>query len=230
MKRLFYYLGDTSIAYRTIMSNHSDFLVNGIKIPKNSVVITEQTHSNHVHVCTSSDSGAGFDNHPQLMNYDAIVTNLPDQYLLIRTADCTPILFYDTQTDSIGAAHSGREGTRKNIAGKVILSMQAAYNTRPENVKVWIGAGICKQHYEVSPAIWDEFAITCRLNSVNIDSSDAPYLDIQDVILQQLIQAGINRDNIRLNTICTYESQLHFSYRRDGSKNRQINIIGLIDG
>ena len=38
---------------------------------------------------------------------DAIVTNSPDIAIGISTADCTPVLFADTNAGVIGAAHAG---------------------------------------------------------------------------------------------------------------------------
>jgi YfiH family protein len=230
MKQLFYYLGDMSVPYRTIMANHSDFVIHGITIQKKNIVIAEQTHSNHMHICQMSDCGAGFDKHAQIADCDALTTNLTNQFLLIRTADCTPVLFYDKNSEAIGAVHSGREGTRKNIIRQLVKAMQSKYQSNPGDIQVWIGAGICKNHYQVSPSVWQEFAHSCRQDNIIIDESDEPFIDVQDVILQQLLQSGIRPENIKQNQICTYESEAHFSFRRDGTNNRQINLIGLIDG
>jgi polyphenol oxidase len=230
MLELLEYLGDQTLPYRTIMAEHTDFVVQDCIIPKKQVVIAEQTHSNRVHKCTGEDGGAGFDEHSQIMDCDALVTNLPNVFLLIRTADCTPILLYDEKSRSIGAIHSGREGTRKNIAGETIKTMVNSYSAQPENIRAVIGAGICKKHYHVSEAVWQEFFLTCQKQGVTVREADFPRLDIQDVIYQQLMLAGLQLCNIKTNQICTFESNSHFSFRRDGTHNRQINLIGLIDG
>jgi len=228
MNYLFYYLGDSALPYRTIMAEHTDFSVKGIVIPKNKVVIAEQTHSKHVHVCHEKDSGAGFDEHAQIADCDAMVTNIQGQFLLIRTADCTPVLMYDEKTQSVGAIHSGREGTRKNIIGETVSTMQKQFNSLPENIKAWIGAGICKQHYQVSEIVWVAFSQSCKKQNILIAESDTFHLDIQDVIYQQLINAGLKPENISRNSTCTFESKEHFSFRREGTHNRQINIIGML--
>lgn len=209
------------------MSEHTDFLVAGIMIPKSRVVIAEQTHSNHVHICTEEDCGAGFDEHPQIADCDALVTNLPEQFLFIRTADCTPLLLYDEVTQSIGAVHSGREGTRKNVVAAAVKAMQDNYSALPENIKAWVGAGICKRHYQVSEDIWSEFFQSCKSQNISMFLADFPHLDIHGVVLQQLKNAGLKAENIDVISVCTFESEIHFSYRRDGTNNRQINIIGM---
>ncbi len=212
------------------MSDHSDFTVNEHIIPKERCVIAEQTHSANVHVCTEADGGSGWDDKPQILNTDALITNVPELYLISRTADCTPILMYDEVNGAVAAIHSGREGTRKNIARNAIQSMVNTYHTEPNLLKVLIGAGICEQHYEVSIDMWKEF--TDSVGQQDVYTGSMPYrrLNIQNVIYQQLILAGVKPDNIITNHICTFESEQHFSYRRNGSHNRQINIIGLCHG
>jgi YfiH family protein len=228
--QLFTFLGNAGLPYKTIMSNHTDFIVNKLLIPKARCVIAEQTHSANVHICISTDNGAGFDEHSQIEDCDALVTDIANQFLLIRTADCTPVLLYDEKTYCIGAVHSGREGTRKNIIGNTITVMQENFKSNPENIKAWIGAGICKKHYKVNEEIGRDFEASCRKYNIFVDESDLLFPDIQNVILQQMIEAGLVLGNISKNCICSYESESHFSFRRDGTHNRQINIIGMIDG
>lgn len=230
MGKLLFWLGDTSLPYRRLMAEHRGFEIHGLHIPKTRCIIAEQTHSSHVHVCSEQDAGAGWDDKPQIMDTDALVTNVPHLFLLSRTADCTPILMYDPENQAVAAIHSGREGTRKNIAGKTIQTMHSAYQTDPTRLQVWIGAGICMNHYEVSQSIWEEFTATVRQDGIDVARMPFRRIDVQDVIRQQLSIAGVPSQNIRQVSTCTYDSDAYFSFRRDGSHNRQINIIGLCNG
>lgn len=230
MSNLFYYLGDKTHPYRTIMAEHKDYKIGDIVIPKQSTVIAEQTHSKIVHLCSMADMGAGFDNHSQILECDAMITNVPNQFLLIRTADCTPVLLFDNQNSAVGAIHSGREGTRKNIVLQTVLAMQRAFGSFPSDLKVWVGAGICHQHYPVSDEVWQGFKQTLNQSDIVVSNEFYPHLDIRDAINQQLHKAGVLPNNITNIDICTYENSDYFSFRRDGTNNRQINTIGLIDG
>lgn len=197
------------------------------QIPAGNVVVAEQTHSDLVHICTAEDSGAGFGDHPQIPVADGLVTNIPGQYLLIRTADCTPVLLMDQQGRAVGAVHSGREGTRKNIAGKAVKLLQDHYGVAPQDITAYIGAGICWEHYQVSEAIWQEFMHSLQENGLKPDTSKPRHINIRLCIFQQLIAAGIPFKNIEQDHTCTFESGDHFSFRRDGTHNRQINLIGI---
>ncbi len=230
MTKLFRYIGDASIPYRTIMKDHEDFFVGDFQIRIKSLVIAEQTHSQNVHICAEADNGAGFHEHPQIMDCDALVTNIPNQFLLIRTADCTPVLFFDLQNQAVGAIHSGREGTRKNIVLATVRTMQQAYGTKPSQLLAWIGPGVCRDHYPVNPQTGQEFYDACLKSGLKLKTFDIRYPDIQAVLRLQLLASGLKEDNIVMNKTCTYESLTHFSYRRDGTHNRQVNLIGMYNG
>jgi len=225
--KTFYHLGGTDPDYRGIMQRHGDFELGSRLIPASRVVIAEQTHSDLVHVCGEDDCGAGFGDHPQIAVADGLVTDIPGQYLLIRTADCYPVLFYDRLNRAVGAVHSGREGTRKNIAGGAVALLGSRYGIEPEDLYAWIGPGICADHYEVSEDIWDRF----NQSLLDAGTHAEPYrpfrLDLRLTVFRQLLAAGLPFRNIDQQRVCTLESATHFSYRRDGTRNRQINLIGL---
>jgi len=229
MSRIFWHLGSCNPDYRTIMKRHTDFELGNRIIPSSQTVIAEQTHSNLVHICSEGDSGAGFANHPQIAIADGLITNIPNQYLLIRTADCTPILLFDEEQKVVAALHSGREGTRQNIAGSCIDLMITHYHCNPDRIIAYIGAGICETHYEVSEDIYTEFNNTILEQGFASCTNQHRHLNIRTTIFQQLIRAGLKFINIENVQICTYEDPGYFSFRRDGTKNRQINLIGIID-
>ncbi|MDZ4120945.1 MAG: peptidoglycan editing factor PgeF [Candidatus Cloacimonadaceae bacterium] len=225
---IFYYLGDKSLDYRGIMHRHDAITIDGTIIDTARVVVCEQTHSDIVHICTEADAGAGFGSHPQIEAADGLICNVPALYLLIRTADCTPVLFYDEKEGVVGAVHSGREGTRKNICVKAVKLMQSQYGCEPDNIHAIIGAGICPAHYEVSEDIWQKFYESLLADGIAPVNPVHRHPDIQDAIYTQLLQKGLRSENIVRKDICTYEAENYFSYRRDGTRNRQINLIGVL--
>lgn len=226
--RIFHYLGDNTNAYRTLMKEQIDLQFPELSIPVNRIVIADQTHSDLVHICREEDAGAGFANHPQIPIADALITDIPNLFLLIRTADCTPVIIYDPTQNVVAAIHSGREGTRKNICGKTCDVAKKHYACEMQNLKAIIGAGICARHYEVSPDIWNHYQDSVSLSGINI-ASQYRHPDIRATIHAQLLLSGIPEANITHINTCTFEDQDFFSFRRDGTNNRQINLIGVSD-
>ncbi len=225
--RTFFHLGNIEPDYRSIMKEHAGVRIGGKDIQAEHLVIAEQIQSDHVHICSGSDFGAGFGDHPQIQGSDALVTNIPGQFLLIRTADCFPILLLDVNCGAVGAIHSGREGTRKNIAGKTVDLMGLEFGISPRDLIALIGPGICENHYEVGGDIWAEYNRSMKNGGFKTLDPGKRKIDLRSGIYSQLLAAGIPAANIKHQNICTFESAEHFSFRKNGTHNRQINIVGI---
>jgi YfiH family protein len=221
------HLGEKTPDYRGVMRDQGDIRIGDKVIPASSTVIAEQIAGDGIHICSDQDSGAGWGRHPQIAAADALITNLPGQYLLIRTADCYPVLLTDAQNRAVAAIHSGREGTRLNIAGKAVRALEKHFGIRPAELTAHIGAGICARHYEVDVATWESFNASLKAMGCAADPAGFRHLDLRLAIFRQLIAAGIPFYNIEQQFACTLESAVHHSYRRDGTRNRQMNIIGI---
>ncbi|MDI3504047.1 MAG: purine-nucleoside/S-methyl-5-thioadenosine phosphorylase / adenosine deaminase [Candidatus Cloacimonadota bacterium] len=227
MSSIFTYLGTKDLDYRTLLRAQRDLLIGDREIPLARLVICEQTHSNYVHICSEDDCGAGFKDHPQIAGADGLATNIPQQYLVIRTADCYPVLIYDKDAAAVAAIHCGREGSRMNIAGKAVAVLVDHYGCDPANLIALIGAGICERHYEVSEELYTAYQDSLKQDQIGFCPSRDRHINIRTVIFQQLNRAGLPANNIENLHICTYENPDYFSYRRDHGNNRQINLIGI---
>ena len=99
-----------------------------------AVVQPHQTHSVNV-VCVDRPDLTCED----LEGVDALVTDLPDVAIGVRTAGCIPVLLDDPVHRAIGAAHSGWRGTVNMISKKTVMEMCRLFGTRPENIIAVIG-------------------------------------------------------------------------------------------
>ena len=70
-------------------------------LPGESVelVIPHQTHSDHVKVVDTIQVNT------ELEGVDALVTDIPGYCLCVSTADCVPVLLYDTRKKVVAAIH-----------------------------------------------------------------------------------------------------------------------------
>ncbi|MBR2937927.1 MAG: peptidoglycan editing factor PgeF [Oscillospiraceae bacterium] len=105
------------------------------------LVLANQTHSDIVRVVTEKDC-LGSLSHRDYPECDALVTNTAGLALVVFTADCTPILFYDPITGAVGAAHAGWRGTANGIAAKTVDAMVTAFGCRREHIRAAIGPNI----------------------------------------------------------------------------------------
>ena len=80
---------------------------------------------------------------------DALVTNKPHVTLLMRFADCVPILIFDPERLVVGMAHAGWLGTTRKVAAELVQTMKQAYGCQPSDMRAAIGPSIAVHHYAV---------------------------------------------------------------------------------
>jgi YfiH family protein len=84
---------------------------------------------------------------------DVILTDQAGVSLLMRFADCVPILLYDPNRRVVGLAHAGWKGTILGTARRAVLTMTNRYGSNPGDIVAAIGPSIAKHHYEVGPEV-----------------------------------------------------------------------------
>ena len=156
---------------------------------------------------------------------DGLVTSLKNVPLLIFTADCVPLVFYDKEKEVVALAHAGWRGTYDNIAEEIIEILVNDYNCEKENIKVIIGPSVSGDSYEVSYELVEKFAVH------NIDNyykklEDKYYLDLWAINKGLLKHAGILDKNITLANFCTVKgNNQFFSYRLDNATTKRIGTF-----
>ncbi len=84
---------------------------------------------------------------------DVILTNKPGVTLMMRFADCVPILLHDPVRKVAGMAHAGWLGTVKGTVRVAVEAMQSRYGSNPADILSAIGPSIGPDHYEVGPDV-----------------------------------------------------------------------------
>jgi YfiH family protein len=187
--------------------------------------MADQTHSAEIKVIEESDLGSGFiKNKTAVPVVDGFVTDMANVYIVIKGADCTPVLIYAKNENVVGGCHSGREGTRKGIVKELISKMVSEFHISVNDLVIMIGPAISMVNYQVSEDIYTEFV------SSTGKEQDYRNIDMQKVIVRDALAMGINEENVILNNKCSFANPNFFSYRRDKTKNRQLSIIGITDG
>ena len=89
----------------------------------------------------------------KLQKADAIISNQPDTPLVMRYADCAPLLYFDRAKRVLGLGHAGWRGTVKGMASNVVRMMQKTYGCRSADIEVVIGPAISRQNYRVGEEV-----------------------------------------------------------------------------
>ncbi|RPJ04712.1 MAG: laccase domain-containing protein, partial [Deltaproteobacteria bacterium] len=96
------------------------------------------------------------------LEYDALMTNVPNLFLGILTADCLPILVVDPRRKAIGAIHAGRSGTALRITSKCLKTMTDEFGSSVGDLRIAIGPSIGSCCYEIDRHVfqgdWEPFS------------------------------------------------------------------------
>lgn len=113
-----------------------------------NVVCTPQIHSDIVRYVTEENIGEGSVRDVPF-SCDGFVTDRPGVSLLVRVADCTPILMCGTKADGtsvVAAVHAGWKGTVADIGAKAAAKMR---QLGAVNIRAAIGTCIHKCCFQV---------------------------------------------------------------------------------
>ena len=87
--------------------------------------------------------------------YDTLITDEPGVPLLLRYADCTPVLIYDPAHHALALIHSGWRGTVLGAGRVAVEALAAEYGCRPAEMIAAIGPSIGPCCYEVGEDVID---------------------------------------------------------------------------
>ena len=160
---------------------------------------------------------------------DGLITSLQATPLLIFTADCVPIVFYDKKQGVVALAHAGWRGTYGNIAGEMVNIMRNKYGCKVEDVKTIIGPSVSVDNYEVSHDLIEKFA-ALEVQDYYKENDGKYYLDLWQLNKELLKKCGILEDNIKIIDFCTVrDNDKFFSYRLDAATSKRIGTIIQLD-
>ena len=167
---------------------------------QNQVATMDQTHSSEI---VYADSNISY-------KCDGIYTNKIKLPLVVKTADCVPLLMQSR--NGVSATHAGWRGLEKSIFEKSIDLHEIS------SLKISIGPHARKCCYEVGVEFLEKF--NKSINKVE----DKYYLDLTKNIKQFALENNINLEDTGECTICNKE---YFSYRKNKTSERQFSFIWI---
>ena len=154
---------------------------------------------------------------------DGVVTARSGAVLMVRAADCVPVLLVAPQERVIGAAHAGRPGMVKGVVPATVARMRDLGATRIEG---WVGPHVCGRCYEVPEQLRAE--VTAVVPESYAETSwGTPSVDLGAGVRAQLERAGVV---VHDQSRCTRESADLYSYRRDGERSGRLAGVVRLRG
>ena len=185
-------------------------------IDSNRLVMPHQVHDCVVRRIDGPQQGV-------IEGVDAVMTDVPQLCIGVSTADCIPVLLYDSTHRAVSAVHAGWRGTVLRIVQKAVETMRDTYGTAPADLQAVIGPGISLDSFEVGDEVYDQF-LSAGFDMQPISRREAKWhIDLPMCNRLQLMEAGIPADHIQMTNICTYQQyDRYFSARRLGIQSGRI--------
>ena len=207
-----------------IRENHARF-AEAAGLARDAVVVDVS----QVHGCTVV---AARDAARERVPADAITSARGGHAILIRIADCVPVLLACPRTGTVAAVHAGWRGVVAGIVPAAIDALRSL-GCAPNELLAAVGPSISVRHFEIGPEVAGE------LSRANLGASVAApgicgitgrepkhHADLVLGVRLQLERAGVERANIDADPPCTYADRARFhSFRRDGARSGRLAAL-----
>ncbi len=179
-------LGHTVGDLRHAVAENHRRMRQALGISQGQIVSPHQVHRKRVVAVTSADGGK------IIPACDALITDEPQVALLLRFADCTPVLFYDPVHHVAGLGHAGWRGVAANIVEAIVSAMEKTYGSRPQDLWAGIGPAIDQELYEVGTEVVTQVKAALPPDAqVFTRQHDRWHLDLAGAVAAQLHASGV---------------------------------------
>jgi polyphenol oxidase len=161
---------------------------------------------------------------------DGMVTHQPDTPLVMRFADCVPILFHDPVKHVIGAAHAGWRGTVQGAGMSVVRTMADAFGCHPADIRAGIGPSIGPSHYQVGEEVVE--AVRAYFGDhpglIQRDPADgSAYLNLWEANAHDLRRGGLQQIEVAGISTAANTHEFYSHRAENGQTGRFVAVISL---
>ncbi len=183
-----------------------------MKVKKRKLALMYQTHSNKVVIINNRNKNF------VKFKSDALITKVKGLALGVVTADCVPIILFDSQNHIIGCIHAGWKGALKGIIENTIKKFKKLNSKN----KIYAAIGPCigNKSYEVDLSFYNKFLLKSKKNGIYFinKKKNKKLFDLRKYVNDKLIKLNVITDNINRDTY--REKSNFFSYRRSRKLNQ----------
>ncbi|MDP3041506.1 MAG: peptidoglycan editing factor PgeF [Candidatus Omnitrophota bacterium] len=217
--------GNMSLSFGDIggsLENRKKFLW-GLGIDYRDLITAKQVHGKNIEYVTPENKGSGaLDYESSIMATDGFITDQPGVPLAILTADCLSIFICDPKRPAIAILHAGWRSTEQNISQAGISRMREKFGSQAKDLFIGFGPSIRSCCFEVEKDFKSNFDFGL------VKRQERVFMDIALINQKQLMDCGVNKENIFDPALCTFSDDDFFSFRKEAqSAGRLISVIML---
>lgn len=180
-----------------------------------------EVHQIHgdVIVRANGDESVDPDNHPQA---DGLYTFRPDDGLIIKSADCQPLLLAREDGRAVAALHVGWRGNAMNFPGTAVARLARLFDCGPASLLAVRGPSLGP-----AAAEFVNFADEWPAEFEPWFDPDSRTVNLWGLTRHQLREAGVRAERIFSLDMCTRDMREHFFSHRRGDAGRQIAAVWM---
>jgi polyphenol oxidase len=184
-----------------------------------------QIHGQHVVRLSAADRSSSV-----IHDADAAFTTEPGIACTVMVADCLPLLMAAPEGRGVAAAHAGWRGLAHGVVDAAALALCEAAACDPQDLRVWLGACIGPDRFEVGADVLRAFDAPPGdpLFKASAPAGQAPkwLADLAGLARRRLARLGARQ--VEGGAWCTVsDSSRFFSFRRDGVTGRMAAAVWL---
>jgi len=195
-----------------VAENHNRIYAH-LRLRPDQVVTAHQVHGNHISAVGVPDTGG------IMPNTDGLATNTPGTALMLRFADCQPVLLYDPEHRAIALVHAGWRGVAQGVARRAIEALHRNFGSRPRNIIAGLGPAIGPCCYMVGDDVAAAmgYALPDWQAVMRLESEGQWRFDLPAANAQQLAAAGVRQtEEAAMCTACHVDE--FYSHRAEHGK------------
>ncbi len=187
------------------INRNLNYVAKKMSVKKNKLILMHQTHSNKVVEIKKN-------NYHKKILADAMFTKMSGVTLGVLTADCVPIIIYETRNKIIGCIHAGWKGASSGIINNTITKIKKINS----NCKIFASVGPCigRKSYEVDMNFYKKFISKSLNNKIYFTKKNKlkMFFNLRKFVTDKLLKLGVIVDQVNRDTFA--EKTNFFSYRR----------------
>lgn len=178
-------------------------------LERTATVDASQAQADRVARVTANERGT------RLKGIDGLITNERGVPLMLRFADCVPILLYDPGNHAIGIAHAGWRGSVSKVLTNTVTAMRDTFGTEPGALIACIGPSIGPCCYEIGADVRQKVeAAFPDTYELLVHKNGSTHLNLWHTNAAQLHNLGVRQ--VEIAGVCTADHTDDFySWRRE---------------
>jgi YfiH family protein len=212
-------VGDEQTA---VQANHG-LIFRTLGIKPMQVVTARQIHGAHTTCVGVMERGT------MVPATDSLISQTRGVSLLLRFADCLPLMLYDPVQQAIALVHAGWRGLLAGAVPNTVVALQRAFGCRPRDLIAGLGPAIGPCCYEIGSEVVArvEHVFGSRNELLSMHPDGSVHFDLPAAARWQLRREGVQQiEDCALCTSCTTDE--FFSHRAEkGRTGRFAAILAL---